>query len=177
MGWLIMNKPYYENDIKENVLNYCFKNRKDNIEHIEIKNRVAYMIYNENGKKYGLIYLLRQTKKEFGYKDMDITMCPYCYDCSKKFYNMVKEIYVGERLTEWVQEWLDNYIKYQDKKKQEKNKRNKLKVGTLIEFVTANYGGKKQWRVSNIIGKKVLFEGYNLRGWKQQEFNIIEEGV
>ena len=177
MGWSIKNKYYYENDTKENVLNYCFKNRRDNIEHIEIKGRVAYMIYNENGKKYGLIYLLRQTKNEFGYKDMDITMCPYYFDCSKKFYNMVKEIYVGERLTEWVQEWLDNYIKYQDKKKEDKNKRNQLKVGTLIEFVTANYGGKKQWRVSNIIGKKVLFDGYNLRGWKQQEFNIIEEGV
>lgn len=177
MGWLIMNKSYFENDTKENVLNYCFRKTRDNIEHIEIKNKVAYMIYNENGKKYALIYLLHQTRNEFGYKDMDVTMCPYYYDCSKKFYNIVKEIYVGERLTKNVQEWLDNYIQYHEKKKQQKQKRDNLKIGTLIEFVTANYGGKKQWRVSNIIGKKILFEGYNLRGWKQQEFNIIEESV
>lgn len=176
MGWTITNKYYFENDIKENVLKYCFSEKnREKIEHIEVKNKVAYMIYNENGKKFALIYLLRQNKNEFGYKDMDVTMCPCYFDCSKKFYNMVKEIYVGERVIGYVQEWLDNYIKYHDKKKQEKDKRNKLKIGTLIEFVTANYGGKKQWRVSNIIGNKVIFEGYNLRGWKQQEFNIIEE--
>lgn len=173
MGWFFCDKDKYKQDVKECVLNYCFnEEERKNIKYIECKKDSAYMIYDNGKNKYGLIYAIQNTNYEFGYKDMDLSVCPYYYNCSEKFYKMCKEIYSNTD-SEYAKQWLKNYEEINAKKKQKQKLIKSLKVGDIVEFINANYGNQKQWRVSSINGTKILFEGYNLIGWKNKDFIIV----
>lgn len=172
MGWLFTDKYIYEKDKKELVKKYC-NLKAENIEYLEIKNNVAYMIYNYDNIKYGLVYLIEITNFEFGYKSMDITMCPYAFNCSKKFYNMVKNIYTGDRETKHTKEWLELWEKNKKETEDKKNKIKSLKVGDKIKFIDAQFGEREVWQVSYKNGETTLFNGYKLKGWKKCDFEII----
>lgn len=51
-----------------------------------VKGSVMYaLIKNPSGDIFNVVFLLKQMKGEFGYKDMDESMNPYYYDCPKSY--------------------------------------------------------------------------------------------
>lgn len=171
MGWTSCYKKYGQGT-KSCVLEYCFGTKeRENVEYIEVKKGVAFMIYNDNGIKHGLVYLLRNSGDEFCYKDMDITSGPYAFNCSEKFYKMCKEIYSNRTMKGYADNWFEGV----EKEMAEKQKIKNLKVGDIVEFEYANYANQKQWKVTSIKGQTVLFEGYKLKGWRNQKFKVIDK--
>lgn len=130
----------------------------------------------ENKHRFGILYLTHYENGDFGYKDISIDMHPYYYNCSKTFYELCKEIY-GNSDNEYAKEWLKDYEKYNLAEKERKDKIKNLKVGDRVKFgENVNYGNQRIWTVSHILNNgKVLFENYNLRGWKKQDFEILDK--
>lgn len=171
MGW---TSTYVgKNRTREDLLkNEIFCGHSNNIDYYEIRGSNIWVIAHNENVRYAELFLTKYVDGEFYWKDISISMHPYYYNCGKKFVKMAKEIYNGVNKNNYADEWFKNWEKENEKNKNRNNLIKSLKVGDTIEFLTANYGGKKQWQVSHI-EPKILFEGYNLRGWKKQEFKII----
>ena len=170
MGWLSWNVGYGR-DRKDIILSEVID--KKCVDYIEVKgSNVWTIVHNDNGEKYGILFLTIYKNGEFGYKDIGIEACPYYFNCSKKYYKMIKEIYKDRTEIGHLKEWLEKYENQSIKNKERLEKIKSLKVGDIVKFEYANYGGRQEWRVSQITSKgEVIFEGYKLRGWRKQEFN------
>ena len=171
MGW---TSTYvgYGRDRKDLLKNEIYGKYQDCLEYVEVKGSNIWVIgHNKDGEKYGELYLTSYKDGEFAWKDIGISAHPFYYNCSKKFYEMAKEIY-SDKDYQYAKEWLEKWEEVNNKEKARKELIKSLKVGDTIEFITANYGNQKQWRVSSIT-PKILFEGYNLQGWKTKEFKIV----
>lgn len=173
MGWL------------STYVGYTKKSRKDlyrefvetstwKLDYIEEKGSTLFVVYKntKTNKKFCGVVLTQIKNGEFSNKEIAISSCPYSFNCSKKFLNMVMEI--EDTSSKYVKDWLDGVNEYNEKSKNKRGLLNNLKTGDTIEFLRANFGDKKQWTVSNIIGNKVYFEGYILKGWKSQEFIVVK---
>lgn len=172
MGWLSWYVGYGKK-IKDIVLEEVLE--KNKVDYIEVKGTNVWAIINniDNNKKYGVLLLTSYKNGEFGYKDIDIEACPYYFNCSKKYYEMIKNIYKDREDRNNLDEWLKMYENKKIENKERLKKIKSLKVGDIVIFKYANYGGRKEWRVSEITNKgKVYFNGYNLRGWRMREFEI-----
>lgn len=170
MGWTSTYVGINRNR-KELLENEIYGKYKDCIDYAEIKGSNIWVVaHNENGLKYAELYLTSYKDGEFAWKDIDISACPYYFNCSKKFYEMTKEIYSKDN--KYAMEWLENWEKVNIKEKARKELIKNLKIGDKIEFEKANYGGKKQWTVTSV-KPKILFDGYNLVGWRKHEFKIV----
>lgn len=127
----------------------------------------------ESKQQFAGLWLTRYEGGYFAYKDIGITEHPFYYDCSKGFYEKCRELY-GNSEYQYAKDWLEDYKKYTLAEKERKDKIKSLKVGDKVKFTTANYGNQRIWTISHITDKgKVLFENYNLRGWKKQDFEVL----
>jgi len=128
----------------------------------------------ESKKQFAGLWLTKFDKGEFGYKDIGITEHPYYYNCSKSFYEKCKEIY-GNSDFQYAKDWLEEYIKVNNAEKEKKEIIKNLKVGDKIKFGdNVNYGNQRIWTISHIFNNgKILFENYNLRGWKKHNFEVL----
>lgn len=182
MGWtgVYMNYTDDKKNKKELVKKYCFReSEREKIIHIENNGNEVYVIVEDNGTKYCLVYLTKIEGYDFWYKDMEVSCNPYYYDCSKKYRDTVAENYVGFRAeNSYVKEWLDSWDKNNKAKKEKKDKIKSLKVGTVVEF-ERGYGADnlKRFVVTSIDGGKVTFNWYKLVNWKQNNFTIIDNAV
>lgn len=172
MGWCY-GFVGYGKDRKDLIISEVYRNNKDLIEYIEVKSSNVWVIENDHkGNRSGVLFLTSYKDGEFGYKDIGISGCPGYCNCSKKYYEICKEIYQNSEF-QWAKDWLKMWKNENEKDKIRKDKIKSLKVGDIVEFENANYNGKKQWKISNIINNKIYFEGYNLVGWKKKEFKIL----
>lgn len=172
MGWCY-GFVGYGKDRKELIIDEVYRGNENLIEYIEVKSSNVWVIENDHkGNRCGVLFLTSYKDGEFGYKDIGISCCPLHFNCSKKYYKICKEIYENSEF-QWAKDWLKKWENENEKDKITKDKIKSLKVGDIIEFENANYNGKKQWRISEIIGSKIYFEGYNLIGWKKKEFKIL----
>ena len=176
MGWCYGFVGFGKNR-KDLVREEIYGKTQDRIEYIEEKGSNIWVIENDhNGNRYGVLFLTSYKEGEFGYKDIGIDCCPGYCNCSKKYYKMCKEIYENGS-SQWAKDWLKMWVNENEKDKIRKNKIKSLKVGDIIEFENANYGGKKQWKVSNIVNNTIYFEGYKLVGWRKYEFKILNSVI
>lgn len=172
MGWLSWYVGYNKKR-KDIVINEVIDTKNYGIVHIEEKGSNVWLITRDmqTNKMYGNLFLTSYKNGEFGYKAIGIEAHPFYYNCSKKIYELCKEIY-GNSDCKYAKEWLENWQKETQLAKQKTNIIKSLKIGDIIEFENDGYG-KKQWKISRIDGAKILFEGYNLVGWKKQNFKKV----
>ena len=105
MGWTEQIACFYKNgqiDRKEELL-HIFNDRGDNSEYKVLKcsmvGTIGYMavqytdfIYPERNTTFGLVCLTSvRENRWFGYKDMDETCGPYCYDCPISILKLLSE--------------------------------------------------------------------------------------
>lgn len=176
MGWTYSFVGFNKKR-KDIILNEHVDYNNYNIIKAEEKGSNVWLIAeNKNTKeKFGVLYLTHYKNGDFGCKDISIDMCPYEYNCSKSFYNLCKEIYKND--TSYAKEWLENYEKYNLLKNEKKDKIKSLKVGDRVKFAdNVNFGNQRVWTVSHVLENgKILFENYNLRGWKKCDFEILDK--
>lgn len=160
---------------KDIILNEFVNWNNYNIIKAEEKGSNVWIIaeHKDTKSKFGVLYLTHYKNGDFGYKDISIDMHPYYYNCSKGFYELCKEIYKNDN--SYAKEWLEDYEKYNLAEKERKEKIKKLKVGDKIKFgENVNYGNQRIWTISHILNNgKILFENYNLRGWKKHNFEVL----
>ena len=185
MGWCF-GYAYGEKDRKKLVTNNVIGEKNiDKIYYIEVRGADVWVIMkDENGNPNSAFLVFTSLKNgEFGYKDICVTCCPYSFSCSKKFRNMVEEIYkdyLKEHENEecYLKQWIDYYDKNKQYEKEKKDKLNGLKNGDIIEFEKARYGGKNRFTITKLDGANTIFDGYcRLKGWRKQEFTVVEKAV
>jgi len=90
MGWLMREKRIGETiSLKNYVRSVC--DPFMDVKGVSIVGSIAYIavsIPKTNGIVC-LVFMLRNTKTEIGYKDMDESMYPYYFDCPKKILDML----------------------------------------------------------------------------------------
>lgn len=120
-----------------------------------------------------LVTLLVFDEYEWGYKDMEESMCPGYCDCPLV---ILKDVPCPE--SEWAIEWRKAVKEQHYKKAAQKAAIKALRPGDMVEFINCNYAGQKKFEVASNDGKTVLFCGergrVHLVNWKKTEFKIIK---
>lgn len=127
-----------------------------------------------NQSRIILVNLVVFDEDEWGFKDMDESMCPGYCDCPLI---ILKDVPCPDN--EWAIKWRKTVMERHYKENAKKAAIKALRPGDEIEFIAVNYGGNKKFKVSVIQGKNIYFADarsscLNLVGWKKQEFKIIK---
>lgn len=143
---------------------------------LEFNGNNAFLLEKFNDKYYATSYLLNYSKKysDFGYKDMGFWGAGNSYLASKTMIELVKK-YCGTDC-EYAKGTIAEWESYHNKLKENKKKRQSLKVGNVVIFPNCNYGGRGsdyKWTVTSINGNDVYFNYAKLRNWKKQYFEIV----
>lgn len=175
MGWTYTRKE------KGTSVKEFFENRwnSENIEILDVavvKMRTAYMAIknNQTNEVFGLVALLDYANKDyynFGYKDMDESMHPYCYDCPKRILNLLTPT-DNENAKAWRSECR--------KQLSEKKKVPTLKDGMIIRFENPlNFTDGRTLQEFQVVkfGRKVRFRNgglYNISKWRERKFEVVQ---
>jgi len=142
---------------------------------LEFNGNNAFLLEKVNDEYYALSYLLSFSKidYDFGYKDMSFCGAGNSCLASKTMIKLVKKYCSNDN---YFEETIRDWENYHQKQKENKEKRQNLKVGDVVIFPNCNYGGRGndyKWTVTKIIGNKVYFDNAILRKWKKQYFEIV----
>ena len=180
MGWLcydIYTSPKQECD---RILNYKGENGIQEVLASYMKGNIYYAVVHQKTEKrdcnFAAVFLTYYSPKarngyNFGYKDMDETMCPYYYDFPEKYFKLLTPT-DNKYAIEWRQRVSENI--------EAKKNLAKIKYGDKIQFkspIETTSGVK--------IGDTIIIEkkkGYFLRNgywrwpkkWIPAEFEIIK---
>lgn len=99
----------------------------------------AAMRSTKTGKVWALVALTDMENHEFGYKDMDETVGPCCYDCPNSILNLLSPT-DSEYAKEWREKCRAN--KHKRKPTKQKDPLNELKKYLGYEFSSGPYTGK-----------------------------------
>lgn len=165
---LLPRKYYKDNSYTELI--------ESEVIRLEFNGNNAFLLEKLNNKYYATSYLLDFSKRNhiFGYKDMGFFGAGNSYLASKTMIELVKKFF--DTSTPYFKETIKEWENYNNNKKEDKKKRQSLKVGSVVIFPNCNYGGRGndyKWTVTQIIDNKVYFNGYYLRNWKKQYFEIV----
>lgn len=131
---------------------------------------------------FAVIFLTSVNSRDyynFGYKDMDETMLPYCFDCPIGILNLL-----SKTDNEYALEWRKKCYEKHDEKKDEKKNPNSLKnlpVGAKISFVAqyktnANNEGDEIILTKSNGYNKPYWYGYGYK-WNEKIIKSISNGV
>ena len=115
-----------------------------------------------------------QNPNGIGYKDMGFFGAGNSCLASKTMIELVKQYF--DTSTPYFEETIKSWESYHNKQKEMKEKRQNLKIGDVVIFPNCNYGGRGndyKWTITSIVNNKVYFNGYHLRNWKKQDFEIV----
>lgn len=165
----LLPRKYY-NDSKHTEL------IESEIIRLEFNGNNAFLLEKFNDEYYATSYLLSFSKRDydFGYKDMGFFGAGNSCLASKKMIDLIKQYFDTD--CEYVKETIKDWEGYKIKQKEDNEKRKNLKVGNIVIFPYCNYGGRGndyKWTVTAIDGNRVYFNGYHLRNWKKQYFEIV----
>lgn len=143
---------------------------------LEFNGNNAFLLEKLNNQYYATSYLLKYSKRycDFGYKDMGFFGAGNSCLASKTMIEQVKKYF--DTSTPYFKETIKDWENYNNKKKENKKKRQNLKVGNVVIFPNCNYGGRGndyKWTVTAIDGNNVYFNHSKLRNWKKQYFEIV----
>lgn len=143
---------------------------------LEFNGNNAFILEKVNNKYYVTSYLLKYSKRywDFGYKDMGFFGAGNSCLASKTMIELVKKFF--DTSTPYFKETIKEWENYNNKQKENKEKRQNLKVGDVVVFPNCNYGGRGndyKWTVTSIDGNNVYFNYSKLRNWKKQHFEIV----
>lgn len=162
-------RKYYKDDTRTELI-------ESEIIRLEFNGNNAFLLEQLDGKYYATSYLLKFSKKycDFGYKDMGFFGAGNSCLASKTMIELVKKYF--DTSTPYFDETIKDWESYHKKQKENKEKRQNLKVGNVVIFPNCNYGGRGsdyRWTVTAINGNDVYFNYSKLRNWKKQYFEIV----
>lgn len=178
MGWDGIDINYKENKEKRKdlIIKYAFNNNTEDILHIEQNgNNVWVAGKSKDNDIIGELYITKIENQTFWYKEMSIDMCPFYYNCSKKFLELVKQSKYY-KTNELAQKWFEAYKKENTNKKNKQKLIKELKIGDKIRFLNVDFGGlgkDKIWTITNKNDNKIYFDNCKLKGWKKYEFEKV----
>lgn len=144
---------------KEQVIEHCLDwgSKFNSLAHTVRGNRLWVLKqYNEGeraGEVFVALYLISNSKGEWGYKDLDDSVGPYYFDCPLSY--IEKTIKSGRKLSEWTVEWHEKVRAHHKASKAKRQKAKQLEVGMKIKFagviykLISKYDGRRGWRVES----------------------------
>lgn len=142
---------------------------------LEFNGYNAFLLEKQDNEYYLTSYLLKYSKRycEFGYKDTAFFGSINSHLASKTMIELAKK-YCSN--ADYFEQTIKDWENYHNEQKENKKKRQSLKVGNEVIFPNCNYGGRGgnyRWTVTAINGTKVKFNHAILRRWKSQYFEIV----
>lgn len=121
MGWLYKNTYTRKQDIKNEIVNTISDGYRV-LDHGS-GSKGFYVAYESNNETFVVFYKTSCCKGYWGYKDMELSMCPYdAYDMPKKLLKYVNL----EECSSWYKMWENN--------QSEKKKAKLIKVGDKFKW-------------------------------------------
>lgn len=165
---MLPRKYYKDNSHKELI--------ESQIIRLEFNGNNAFLLEKVNNEYYATSYLLKYSKahSDFGYKDMGFFGAGNSCLASKTMIELIKKYF--DTSTPYFDSTIKGWESYNNKQKENKKKRQSLRVGNVVIFPNCNYGGRGndyKWTVTAIDGNDVYFNYSKLRNWKKQYFEIV----
>ena len=124
MGWTFLYDAPHKQIVIDECTNPPHNGPSKCLKH-SVKGNELWTIWERDGKKSIVLFLLAKSEGNWGYKDMDEAMNPYYYKCPLKFLNEVPVV---------NQEWRDKVIEYFNNKKTQIDCVRTISIGSVIRL-------------------------------------------